>query len=472
MEGGPRTVTGSRGHHNHNNHQDDHYHRHHDVDDDIVPTHNDYNNNYNNNYRHRRHHNHHHYPRPSPSHSSKNFFFFTLVAVVIILGLILLLSNSDFREHAVLVSGENAVIFDPRSDLPYLNPEEYSHIKIHSNSTTPDGTTSYFFETCPKLATNRRLKTVSQEIYGQHYFATIFFLNPGAIVDVTWNTETNVFFDIYRGEDNFDSGSDAVYTSGQTAINHQQGFSFTNISQSGNYYFTWESPQADLVEGAVVFNLDLAVFDTSLASANCSLYQEECRWALEKGTENCVVLDVPGDSEAYSYCYHICGKAREARFPYALVLVICLLLLIGGALLIANVTRVFPLEEEDVTQISAVVPDSSLEATFTATTAPGNDDVVQVVVCSPHITHPQPPPPTGGYPTDIQQQQQQQQPTTTATAGYPPPPTGGYPTDVQPQQQQQQPYYPPPTEGYPPPPPGGYPVVVEQQQPQPPSPGL
>ena len=49
------------------------------------------------------------------------------------------------------------------------------------------------------MATGRRERNVESTFNTIYYAADTFYLNPGSIVNVTWETKKPVYFDIYEG---------------------------------------------------------------------------------------------------------------------------------------------------------------------------------------------------------------------------------------------------------------------------------
>lgn len=101
----------------------------------------------------------------------------------------------------------------------------------------------------------------------------------------------SIYFYVIKGTANFDAWkSDATSTAGIVKQNY--GTSMSNfmmlITESDDYYFTWENTNTYDVQGSVTFNIKSETYDTSNFIGVCAL--PECTFELIRGSSQCVVI--------------------------------------------------------------------------------------------------------------------------------------------------------------------------------------
>eukprot|EP00009_Paramoeba_aestuarina_P006263 CAMPEP_0201524620 /NCGR_PEP_ID=MMETSP0161_2-20130828/23836_1 /ASSEMBLY_ACC=CAM_ASM_000251 /TAXON_ID=180227 /ORGANISM="Neoparamoeba aestuarina, Strain SoJaBio B1-5/56/2" /LENGTH=429 /DNA_ID=CAMNT_0047924111 /DNA_START=88 /DNA_END=1374 /DNA_ORIENTATION=+ len=222
---------------------------------------------------------------------STSYLLVALCLSLVVLIPVMMWFPFPYHEEVRLLVGESAIV--KRDDGKFIDPTWHSSLEVFPMIPTKEGDDyARFYDDCPTKATDHRFRNYSHHFSGYSYYFDAFFLNPGSIVQLNFTTESYVYFDIYEGQWSFEHGRNPVYSTGKKTYK-ELAVTFTNVRYSDLYYFVYESPRVTKkVVGDVDYHLDLAVFSPASAARNCSLAGQSCYFDFERGTNQCVVIDV------------------------------------------------------------------------------------------------------------------------------------------------------------------------------------
>ena len=225
----------------------------------------------------------------------------------------------EYSETIFMLPGESAEVRSPQGK--WVDTTWHSSMYIESNVTEKGRDLAYFFEDCPKSATNYRYRNYSHNFHttGIYYYDT-FYLNPGSSVLLSWNTSVKCYFDIYRGNRDFERENDPLYSTRLASLGGKDIF-FNDIEYSDLYYFVWRlQDYLSILTGGVSYDFNLTVYNTSTAQPPCDL-TIPCEFQFKRGQHSCVVVDISDTTDDTMYWHKAKVKPR-AGFFYSMFFVV------------------------------------------------------------------------------------------------------------------------------------------------------